>query len=393
MTMRSLSLLPALRELPGDNTGHRTFRDHITGLVNTDRTMYAAEFAAGASFGLWYIFEDRTLLGMNVPFTGINVDDTLAQAYELQYPGQAVDQSLHEQWQEMIERGPAAMDGFTSGLKGKVAEFNAVEQLEQSGYTNVEIAPDPTQPIWDISAVGPDGQEVFIQVKTGGAEYAVEVQNLMAETPDIQYAVSSEIYDKIAESSPDLIDQMINIGPDHLIVAGIDDGLNTLSSNLGIDIPDGVVDIVPYAGAILASARLIHSVLRTEKEFKAVDRTTRNKIQVVQTLTLMSRMGITTVLAAVGGAGGTAAGSVVPFLGNLVGGIVGTVAGAGMGMYLNRQLQPHMLNLALDITGLTNDDLFYYKNKPRIDQVAVTFRQTTAKLAAPRRRAALPAPA
>ena len=393
MTMRSLSLLPALRELPGDNTGHRTFRDHITGLVNTDRTMYAAEFAAGASFGLWYLFEDRTLLGMNVPFTGINVDDTLAQAYAAQYPGEAAAQSLHEQWQEMIERGPAAMRGFTSGLKGKVAEINAAEQLEQSGYTNVEIAPDPTQPIWDISAVGPDGQEVFIQVKTGGAEYAVEVQNLMAETPDIQYAVSSEIYDKIAESSPDLIDQMINIGQDYLIVAGINDGLNTLSSNLGIDIPDGVADIVPYAGAILAGARLIHSVLRTEKEFKAVDRTTKNKIQVVQTLTLMSRMGITTVLATVGGAGGTAAGSVVPFLGNLAGGIVGTVAGAGMGMYLNRQLQPHMLNLALDITGLTNDDLFYYKNKPRIDQVAVTFRQTTAKLAAPRRRAALPAPA
>ena len=32
--------------------------------------------------------------------------------------------------------------------------------------------------------------------------------------------------------------------------------------------------------------------------------------------------------------------------------------------------------MALNITGLTNDDLFYYKNKPRIDQVALTFRQT-----------------
>ena len=38
-----------------------------------------------------------------------------------------------------------------------------------------------------------------------------------------------------------------------------------------------------------------------------------------------------------------------------------------MGRYLNRHLEPHMLNLALDITGLTNDDLFYYKNKPRLD--------------------------
>ena len=92
----------------------------------------------------------------------------------------------------------------------------------------------------------------------------------------------------------------------------------------------------------------------------------------------MSRLGITTVLATAGGAGGTAIGSVVPGVGNLIGGIVGSVGGAGMGMYLNRYLQPHMLNLALDITGLTNDDLFYYKNRPRIDTVALSF-QTTAK--------------
>ena len=53
-----------------------------------------------------------------------------------------------------------------------------------------------------------------------------------------------------------------------------------------------------------------------------------------------------------------------------------------MGMYLNKHLQPHMLNLALDITGLTNDDLFYYKNKPRIDNLSINFRKTAGELAA-----------
>ena len=58
-------------------------------------------------------------------------------------------------------------------------------------------------------------------------------------------------------------------------------------------VPDGIVEDCPaVAGAILSGARLIHSVIRTEREFQAVDRTARNKIQVVQTLTLMSRMGI-----------------------------------------------------------------------------------------------------
>ena len=121
---------------------------------------------------------------------------------------------------------------------------------------------------------------------------------------------------------------------------------------------------------------------KTENEFKAADRTSKNKIQVVQTLTLMSRMGITTVLATAGGAGGAAIGSIFPGLGNLIGGGIGLVTGAGMAMYLNKHLQPHMLNLALDFTGLTNDDLFYYKNKPRLDTVALSFQSTARELAA-----------
>ena len=52
-----------------------------------------------------------------------------------------------------------------------------------------------------------------------------------------------------------------------------------------------------------------------------------------------------------------------------------------MGMYLNKHLQPHMLDLALDITGLTHDDLFYYKNKPRIDAVALSFHTRAQELA------------
>ena len=40
MTMQSLTLLPALQELPGGDDGtHKPFRDHITGLVSMDRAM------------------------------------------------------------------------------------------------------------------------------------------------------------------------------------------------------------------------------------------------------------------------------------------------------------------------------------------------------------------
>ena len=51
-------------------------------------------------------------------------------------------------------------------------------------------------------------------------------------------------------------------------------------------------------------------------------------------------------------------------------------------MHLNKQLQPHMLDLALDITNLTRDDLFYYKNKRRIDDIGDSIQSTALALAA-----------
>ena len=100
-------------------------------------------------------------------------------------------------------------------------------------------------------------------------------------------------------------------------------------------------------------------------------------------------MGISTVLATAGGMGGSAAGSAIPFVGNLIGGIAGTAAGAGIGMYLNSRLEPRMMDLALDITGLTEDDIFYYANKERVDSLAMSFRRTSLPPASARPKPAL----
>ena len=370
MTMRSTDLLPALRELPtSESHENMSSHDMMTGLMGTDRAEFAAEFASAVSLSLWGVF-DR-----------VNVNDNLSAAYEAQYPLESDAQSLHEQWQEMAERGPESVQGFVNALKGKVAEFHTKDLLEDRGYTNVELASAANQESWDITAIDPSGQAVLIQVKTGTSLSVGEVQHLMEENPDYLFAFSTEIYDKVVESSMDT-GGIVDIGFDYERVEGIEDGLETLSANEGIDIPDGVVDIVPYAAAIVGGARLIYGALKTEREFTAADRTTKNRVQVVQTLTLMSRMGVSTVLATVGGIGGASAGSLVPGVGNAVAGIGGTVLGAGMGMYLNKRLQPHILDMALNITGLTRDDLFYYKNKPRIDEVSVRFQTRAIELAA-----------
>ena len=364
--MKSVDLLPALRELPGEPSGERAaFREIISDLTSADRALYAAEASAAASFAMWGIF-DR-----------VNVDDNLSEAYRLQYPVEAAGRSLFQHWIEMIQSGEGSMAGFVNGLKGKMAELNAVEILERNGFVDVKIAPNPNQPRWDISATSPDGEGVLFQVKTGAAERAGEIESLAADSPDIHFAVSSEIYESISERPTDVLDRLTDIGPDYELAEGAKESLDILSRNMGLDIPDGVGELIPYAGAIIAGARLIYGVMQTERRFSAADRTSKNKIQVVQTLTVMSRMGISTVLATAGGMGGSAAGSAVPFVGNLIGGIVGTAAGAGIGMYLNSRLEPHMLDLALDITGLTGDDIFYYANKERVDLLARSFAQTS----------------
>ena len=368
--MQSLNLMPELLKLPvGPTDSPKSSHERLTALVGADRAVYAAEISSASSAGLWTVFDEA------------NVDDKLRAAYEAQYPNLAADHSLCEYWQSMMDRGEGSMQGFISGIKGKLAEFNAAEQLRDAGYTNVTLAENPTQAVFDITAIPPGGgAEVSWQVKTGGADYAGEVLDAMKQSPDVHFAVSSEIHDQISESAPEMAERMLELDADLELVNGIQDGLETLSNNLGIDILDNLSDIIPYGVAIVASARLLYGVIRTEQEFQAADRTTRNKIQVVQTLTLMSRMGISSVLAYAGGMGGTAAGSVIPGVGNLAGGIAGSLAGAGMGMYLNRHLQPRMLSLALGITGLEQDDLFYFKNKPRIDLLALSFQRTAAGL-------------
>ncbi len=370
MSMESVNLLPSLLELPGETSDEpKSRRELLDDLSRTDAAFHAADMTTANSFALWDIFDD------------INVDDNLQLAYKMQYPDEAARVSLHDKWLDLLAHGDANAQGLVNGIKGKLAELQTVEQFEQRGFENVAIAESATQPGWDISAVAPDGDPVLIQVKMGAESYANKAQNLMSENIDIDvWAVSHEMHGKLAETVPEHSDQLVDIGSNMELVSDVKDGLDTLSENMGIDIPDGIGDIVPYAAAIIASARLIYSVIQTEQQFKATDRTTRNKIQVVQTLTLMSRMGISTVLAVAGGKGGAIASSVVPGVGTLVGGVAGSLAGAGIGVYLNRHLQPRMLDIALDITGLTHDDLFYYKNRERVEELAESLQRMATAL-------------
>jgi len=369
--MQPLIIPQELTDLPANRLGpHRSFEDLLDDLAKSDRILQAAEAATASAFAIWTIFP------------GINVDDDLIRAYETAYPGLALDSSLYEHYLRVAETGDASLTGFISGLKGKLAEFHAKDILEQNGYTDVEIAASATQSVWDISAVDNAGETVTFQVKTGAEGYASAVRETIESNPDIEFLVSSEIYANISDSSPQYVDRLTDIGEDYAHIEGIDEGLDTLRANMGMDLPDGIAEALPAAAAALAAARLIYGAWSTEQGFKAADRTAKNKLHVVSILTILSRLAVAGGSATALGTVGTAAGSLFPGPGNIVGGIGGALGGAGLGMYLNNISRSRMLELALDIAGLTYDDLFYYKNKTHIDDVAVRFHDTAKRLTA-----------
>ena len=304
------------------------------------------------------------------------MDDRLFAAYEMAYPDLAADHSLYEHYLRVSEAGESSLTGIISGLKGKLAEIRAKDTLEQSGYTNVEIAENATHPVWDIDAVSPSGERELFQVKTGAESYAGEVSATMEAQPDVNFMVSSEIYQRVTDASPEYVDRLSDIGYDYTSVREITDDLMQLSENMGLDISDGIGEAIPYLGTAISAARVTYSVVKTESEFRHVNRTTRNRVQLVQNIPIVVRVCIFALLAALGGAVGT---SVFPVVGTLI----GLAAGVVLGWFLNKWIQPLVQRLVGETVRISSDDLFYYRHKPRIDDAALRFHETARRLTAP----------
>lgn len=359
--MRSTELLPGLSQLPPKHPRRRkSHGELLTDLARSEPALQAADATAAASLALWGIYPH------------VNVDDRLFEAYELAYPGLAADHSLHEHYLRVTEEGEASFRGFVSGLKGKLAELHAKEALEQHGYTNVEVAGSATQSVWDISAVGPSGQPELFQVKTGAATYASDVAQAMEAHPDVHFMVSSEVYERVSDPSLGQVDKLTDLGYDDVSVETIVNELTQLSEHMGLDITDRIGDVIPYLGPVLVTARVTYTIVKTEREFKHVTRRSKNRIQIARNVPLILRYCIFAFLALLGGAVGSAAFPPVGTFVGLAGGIV-------LGWLLIKRIHTPVQRLVESTVGLRPDDLFYYRHKPRIDDLAKRFQVHLAK--------------
>ncbi|MDE2941389.1 MAG: hypothetical protein OXP10_03460 [Chloroflexota bacterium] len=296
--MESTSLLEDLRALPiSDDAAGYSHETAVSKLRGTDKDTFALGVAEAAEEAMDALFEGR-----EVPNS-----DLLNEAYRLAFTEDSQTTSLADYFAEISERGERSVIGFVSSLKGKVAELESVRQLEEMhpGY-KFEIPANPNQPVYDLIGRGPEGTEdIFVQVKAGGLGYAGDVMERMEEAPGhVQFAVSSELYDKLMEVDPDsagrLVDTGIEIGE---FTEDIKSGLGTLASNSGIDVPDSIGELLPYVGDIVLGIRLISQMVSTEGELRGVEVTERSRIHAIRALTMMSRFGVTQVCAWAGGRG------------------------------------------------------------------------------------------
>ncbi len=308
-----------------------------------------------------------------------NVPDELSEAYELLHPDSTL--SVHEHFQDMVERGDSSVTGVVSNLKGKIAEIKAEDLLEDrfSG-SDFSLAESLNQPGWDLRGIDSDGSEILVQVKMGDANYAYDVMESMRDDPDTLFAVSQEIYQKVSESSPELSAQLIHLGESNLqFTEEVESGLEILASRGGFDVPDAIGEMLPHVGEIILGIRLVMDIVSTERDFKDVQLQDRSRVHGLKALVLMSKFGVTTVLTTAGGAGGTAAGTALfPGIGSAAGGIVGSLAGAGAAAFLNRRLQPRMMQVGMALARVDEDDMFYFRNKRVIDGIGESLAATKA---------------
>ena len=371
MGMESLALLPELQKLPAaegvSTLGHDKAVSRIRAM---DRDHFAIEVSQATEETLEALFDWR-----NVPDETL---DDLNEAFTRAFSNLAEQgKSVHERFSEISARGLAAEIGFVSNLKGKVAELKAEYILEElnPGY-DFELAASPTQPGWDLIGTSPDRPNIFAQVKFGDETYADNTLEAMREHTNYPFAVSSEIYDRISQSHPELLDRLVGIGPAAELTESVKDGLGTLAENYGVDVPDSIGEALPLVGEVVLGLKLVWNMVKTERELADVDLTDRTRVHGVRVLALASRFGINQVCMLAGSSAGAAAGTAVPGAGTVVGGLAGGMAGLGGAMMLNRLLEPRIEEVAIKLVGGDADDVFYLMNRVEIDRIGESLAAT-----------------
>ncbi|MGB2803748.1 MAG: hypothetical protein WBD64_02470 [Candidatus Zixiibacteriota bacterium] len=175
------------------------------------------------------------------------IPQEIEEAYQRAYPGLAEEYNFREALDQY--EGPGELQGFLSGVKGKLFELKYVDELNSGKLPDgfqAFIADSPTQEGWDVGITGPNDElaEVFQLKATDSLWY---VKKAMDAYPDIDIVTTSELESQILMHAAELGD----VAP---VVSGIaNEELTTMldsahsSASDGIDMPDLKFPVIALA--------------------------------------------------------------------------------------------------------------------------------------------------
>ncbi|OPH33905.1 hypothetical protein [Moraxella lacunata] len=222
-----------------------------------------------------------------------------------------------------------------------------------------------------------DGQEILVQAKMGGENYAYEVKDRMLENPDVLFATSTEIQDKILSMHPELVNQFINIDISNAeFSTQIAENAEQLIANHGADFFDSSAEFIPVLGEIIVGIKLLSEMSKVNNEYQGVSKSQQDKIKMIKAIVYLSRYGVTTAL--IGASVKTGMMVDVARGGTTFGGgtVVGLAGGIILSSKVNNYIKPYMYDMALGIMDYTHDDIFYFKNKTKIDDIGDNLSQS-----------------
>jgi len=333
--------------------------------------LFAIELAVGLDAECMAIFDMR------------HVPDDVREAFQMSFGRIADHQSLYEHYLNVLDRGPRSVVGFISNMKGKLAEIRMPELLHHEFPNVTWTMPDsPIQPIYDLVGHTSNGTEILLQSKIGGQSYVHDILQRMHEHPNVLFALSKEIHDAVMTQAPELTHQLVDVGISNFqFTQEVAHDLALIAANHGIDVPDSVGDILPYAKDVVLGIRLLMDICNVERDFRHVQLDQRGRIHALKALMLFSRFGVTIVCTKCFGAVGAKIDILLVGHGFGLPTLAGAAAGAIFGARLNKMIKPHVLEIGMKLFDMSEDDMFYLRNKLAIDRSAESFAANASKLA------------
>lgn len=237
----------------------------------------------------------------------------------------------------------------------------ASQFVNRVNFSNTELTSEVKEDL-GLLAINSEGTAVPIPVMVEGEGDS-----------DVVFTASREIRAAVLSENPELFNQFVSLDiSNYEFPSEVEENLDLLAENSGIEVPDKVSGCLPYVTEIVLGIRLLYDIVKTERDFEAVEIDDKMRINAMKALVLFQRFGISAVLTTAGGA----AGSIVPFWGN----ILGAFTGATLSVYLSSKLRPHMLEIGMKLAGITADDLFYFRNKVAVDRIGDSLAHTAASM-------------